>query len=105
MLAIWVGAAPKTTEASLSSFYFGGVVVLVWCTAVGECTLFTKWQGFGVSGVPQLFGESIIVAGAGAATVFTCELAGRAVTLSASKSELRKGMLSPCGFQRPFIAA
>jgi hypothetical protein len=46
----------------------------------------------GVSGVPQLFGERVIVAGAGAATVFTCELAGRTMTLAAIKSELKKGM-------------
>jgi hypothetical protein len=46
----------------------------------------------GVSGVPQLFGERVIVAGAGAATVFTCEVAGRAMTLAAIKSELKKDM-------------
>jgi len=45
--------------------------VLVWCTAIDECVFLTKWQGFGASGVPQLFGERVIVAGAGAATVCT----------------------------------
>ena len=51
-----------------------------------------KWQGFGVSGVPQLFGERVIVAGAGAATVCAWALARRAMTLAATKSELMKGM-------------
>jgi hypothetical protein len=51
--------------------YFGEVVVLVWCTAVEECAFLAKWQGFGASGVPQLLGERVIVAGAGAATVCT----------------------------------
>ena len=74
--------------------YFGGVIALVWCTAFEECILFVKWQGFGVSGVPQLFGERVIVAGAGAATVCAWALAGRAMTLAATKSELMKGMFA-----------
>jgi hypothetical protein len=76
----------------------------VWCTAFVECILFAEWQGFGVSGVPQLFGERVIVAG-GAATVCTCALAGRAMTLAARKSELMKGMYASLGFRRLFIAA
>jgi len=66
--------------------------VLVWCTAGEGGVLFAKWQGFGVSGVPQLFGERVIVAGAGAAMVCACALAGRAMTLAARKIELMKGM-------------
>jgi hypothetical protein len=69
----------------------------VWCTAFGECIRFTKWQGFGVSGVPQLFGDRVVVAGAGAAMVCVCALAGRAVTLAASKSELKRGI--PASFE------
>ena len=55
--------------------YFGEVIALVRWTDFEECILFVKWQGFGVSGVPQLFGERVIVAGTGAATVCAWALA------------------------------
>jgi hypothetical protein len=72
----------------------------VWCTAFVEC-IFLVWQGFGVSGVPQLFGERVIVAGAGAAMVCACALAGRAMTLAARKIELMKGMYASLRVSTP----
>jgi hypothetical protein len=51
--------------------------------------------------VPQLFGERVIVAGAGAATVCAWALARRAITLAAAKSELTKGMYASLRVSTP----
>ena len=60
-------------------------------------------QGFGVSGVPQLFGER--VAGTGTAAGIGCVSAGRARKPAASRIEPKKGIYPPEGFEGPYIAA
>jgi hypothetical protein len=49
-----------------------------------------KRHGFTVSGVPQLFGDKVALAGA--ATTVGCTLAGSEITLAAKNIELRKGI-------------
>ena len=65
-----------------------------------------KWQGFGVSGVPQLFGERVIVAGAGAATVCAWALARRSDDARGHQERTNEGHVCLLeSFNASFIAA
>jgi hypothetical protein len=63
----------------------------LWYEVLALCTgymFFVVWQGFGVSGVPQLFGERATVPGAGPPLV--CPCAGGATKPATSSSGMTK---------------